>query len=157
MHRRNETRCIVAKLTTQQAAEAVGRSRSTVWRDIRRGRLSAERADGGDFQVDVSELERVYGALKPPATSREGAAQPSAPRSETNTLQVEVALLHERVASLESDKHRLLSDLDREREERTRAAEERGRLLTILEEQSAQVRLLTDQRTKRRPWWRRWW
>lgn len=137
MRRRNETECTVAKLTTHQAAEAVGKSRSTIWRDIKRGRLSAERTDGGDFQVDVSELERVYGALKPPDTSHDGAPRPPATSNETSSLQVENALLRERVSALEQDKRDLRG--------------ERDRLLGLLEQQAEQVRLLTDQRVQKEP------
>ncbi len=132
----------MANLSTQQAAEATGRSRSTIWRDIKKGRLSAQRSDGGDFLVDVAELERVYGALKPPETSRDDAVQPAGSSSETSLLQVQVALLRERVASLEADKHDL--------------RDERDRLLHLLEQQAEHVRLLTDQREHKRRWWQRW-
>jgi hypothetical protein len=52
------------KLTTQQASQATGKSRSTIWRSAKSGKVSAERTAGGDFVIDVAELERVFG-LRP--------------------------------------------------------------------------------------------
>src|SRR3954464_11713860 len=47
-------------LTLAQAAEATGRTRSTLLRAIRKGHLSASRDAAGGFLVDESELARVF-------------------------------------------------------------------------------------------------
>ena len=49
----------MSKVTTVEAADMAGVSRSTIWRACKSGRLSAERT-GKDFLVDVSELERAF-------------------------------------------------------------------------------------------------
>lgn len=54
----------MAGLTLSQAAKASGKSKSTLSRAIKVGRLSATRLDDGNFSIDPAELFRAY-----PATS----------------------------------------------------------------------------------------
>ena len=44
----------------REAAEQAGVSKSTVFRAIQNGRLSAPRDDDGNFRIDAAELFRVY-------------------------------------------------------------------------------------------------
>jgi hypothetical protein len=128
------------KLTTQQAAQATGKSRSTIWRSAKSGKVSAERTATGDFVIDVAELERVFGRLNRPDTSQYVPAKPSETVNETSLLRREIDLLREQIDALKADK----SDLQAERD----------RLLTIVE---GHQRLLTDQRPpqRKRLWWHR--
>lgn len=48
------------KFTLGQAAVEVGRNKSTISRDIARGRISAEKKPDGSYLIDASELFRVY-------------------------------------------------------------------------------------------------
>lgn len=48
------------KLTLTQAAKEVGVSKSTLSRAIEKGRMSAQKNDLGRFQIDPSELFRVF-------------------------------------------------------------------------------------------------
>src|SRR3954451_6871862 len=43
-----------------EAAKLTGQSKSTIWRAIKSGRLSASRTDTGDYQIDPAELHRVF-------------------------------------------------------------------------------------------------
>src|SRR4051812_30687756 len=52
----------MSTLRLSEAAEQVGVSKSTLFRAIRAGRLSATRTDDGLFFIDASELFRVYPA-----------------------------------------------------------------------------------------------
>src|SRR5262249_10210368 len=53
--------CRPVKISLAQAAMATGRSRSTILRTIRAGKLSAERDDlAGAWSIDLSELSRVF-------------------------------------------------------------------------------------------------
>jgi excisionase family DNA binding protein len=54
---------VAVKITTQQAAERLGKSRTAVWRAIKAGRISAERTDAKDFLIDAAELERYASTL----------------------------------------------------------------------------------------------
>jgi hypothetical protein len=161
------------KLSQVQAARAARVSRTTIYRAMKQGRLSAERDEFGNVHIDASELLRVFpGAdlqrahAHAPKDAPDGHAQPRAPL----TIE-ELVNLHAVVEDLRADKLHLRAELERaaaEREhvaeERARAAEERTRLLTMLEEKDRQlaeqlqtVKLLTDARSQRKSWWRRWW
>lgn len=56
----------MASITVNEAAELVGRSRRTLYRDMKRGNLSFTTRRDGHRQIETSELERCYGALKMP-------------------------------------------------------------------------------------------
>jgi excisionase family DNA binding protein len=130
------------KLTTQQAAERLGKSRTAVWRAIKNGRLSAERTGTKDFLIDAAELERYASTLVAPPVTPNKSAQPSVTRIETSRTmdaQIELATLRERTAQQE----KRIADLEADREKWRSMAE-------------STTRLLTDQR-ERRPWWQRWW
>jgi hypothetical protein len=47
-------------LNLREAAEMAGTSKSSVFRAIKSGRLSATRTDAGEFRVDPAEVARVY-------------------------------------------------------------------------------------------------
>jgi len=47
-------------ITLTEAAEQIGKSKSTLIRAIRRGKLSANRNEHGDYRVDPAELARVF-------------------------------------------------------------------------------------------------
>lgn len=126
----------MVKLTSVQAAEMVGVSRSTIWRACKSGRLSADR-NGKDFLIEVSELTRVFPvkpshevAPKPPETMQQEAPETGL----VSELRRQIGRLEKQVESLEGDK----GDL----------RQERDRLLSLIEQQAEQVRLLTDQRPK---------
>ena len=52
--------------TLTEAATATGVSRSTIFRAIKTGRISATRTEGGNFEIEPAELHRVF----PPAETR---------------------------------------------------------------------------------------
>ena len=95
------------QLSLSAAAREVDRSKSTLSRAIKEGRLSATRCEDGSYRIDPAELYRVFPPLVPqPAASN--AAQPVSERDGTLRMQLEVA---ER-------------ERDREREERNREREQ---------------------------------
>jgi excisionase family DNA binding protein len=120
------------KVTTVEAAQMAGVSRSTIWRACKTGRLSAERT-GKDFLVEVSELGRVF-PLK--VASSHETLQTVAAKPDATDL---VAELRRQIERLE----RQVADLQQERD----------RLLGLIEKQS--VALITDQRP-RSSWLQRW-
>ena len=50
----------MAGLSLREAASTTGTNKSTIWRAIKSGRLSATRLDGGGFAIDPTELFRVF-------------------------------------------------------------------------------------------------
>src|SRR5687767_5554424 len=47
-------------LTLSDAADAAGVAKSTIWRAIKSGRLSASRSVVGSYEIDAAELFRVF-------------------------------------------------------------------------------------------------
>lgn len=94
----------MASITVNEAAELVGRSRRTLYRDMKRGNLSFTTRRDGHRQIETSELERCYGALKMPepgTLSRDsGTARDDALIDEVRALREELAGLREEVAQL---------------------------------------------------------
>jgi excisionase family DNA binding protein len=136
------------KLTTQQAAERLRKSRTAVWRAIKNGRLSAERTDAKDFLIEESELERYASTLVTPHVAPNQPAQPSVTTDETKRtkeLEIELATLRERTAQQE----------ERIRKYEAEVADLRADKKILREQVETTTRLLTDQREQtRRPWWR---
>ena len=48
------------KFSLSAAAKEAGRDKSTLSRDIAKGKLSAERQEDGSYLIDAAELFRVY-------------------------------------------------------------------------------------------------
>lgn len=46
--------------TLGEAAKATGKSKATISKAIKSGRISASKDDGGTFRIDPSELHRIY-------------------------------------------------------------------------------------------------
>lgn len=59
----------MAKLNISQAAKASGKSRSTIQRYIKNGKLSASHDATRNIEIDTTELLRVFGELKRNATA----------------------------------------------------------------------------------------
>lgn len=121
------------KLTIGQAAKETGKSKSTISRAIKNGRITAHK--GGDkYEIDPSELFRVF--------PRETVAQPS----QSNDAQPSSQPLPQPNPAVETELRMLREMLDRERET---VADLRERLTR------AEL-LLTDERAKPRKWfWQR--
>lgn len=112
------------KLTIGQAAKETGKPKSTISRAIKSGKISAVK-NGNRYEIDPSELFRVFPATVAQPTERNDTQPPAQPTSDST----ETALLRE---MLERERD-TVSDL---RERLTRAELQ-----------------LTDQRTKPRRWW----
>jgi len=113
-----------------EASRLTGRSRQTIWRATKAGKVSCTRVDGLP-RYDTAELLRAFPTKPTAAPTPEAPAAP-----EAGAL---VAELRDRLASVEADKAQLRADLEAEREERRR-------LLAVIERLQ-----LTDQRTKDTP------
>lgn len=115
----------MARYSLKQAAEAVGKGKTTIHRDIKAGRLSASKDDKGRVWIDAAELHRVY----PPIVPQEQ------PRNEPDGT---------KVALLEQEVEHLRAMLDRERQacadlarRLDQEAEERRRLTALLTHQQS--------------------
>jgi hypothetical protein len=143
----------MALVSLSVAAKLTGRNRSTLFRAIEKGQLSASRDGQGRFTIDPAELERVYGTLRDPdadADAGNDVQWPDAADGNSGAQLREIELMremlsNERAASREA-LERELTNLEHERR---RFDEERTFLRSMLERQSEQVRLLTDERQQK--------
>jgi len=124
--------------TLGTAAKATGKSKTTIFRAIVKGKISAEKDVHGRWAIDPGELHRVY-----PAVDSERGDGPSdgemaqyATGRDTGVLQREMDLLREMLA----DRDRQITDLRGDRDQWRQQA----------------TALLGDPRSGRRPWWRFW-
>jgi hypothetical protein len=99
----------------QQAAEATGKDPSTIWRSIKKGRISAKKSDAGTLDIDPAELHRVFPQVALKLAQQESLQEVASVGlvSENRELKAKVELLREMV-------DRLNGLLDKESEERRR-------------------------------------
>ena len=101
------------KYTLKQAADASGKDKSTIQRAIKSGRISATINDLGNYEIDPSELHRVF----EPVASKHGesiAKQQLATdlqQAEIDSLKAQLALQTNFISTLE----RLLDESNTER------------------------------------------
>lgn len=134
-------------LSLKQAAEAVGKGKSTLQRAIKAGKLSAQISERGTYRIDPAELARVYpedfstaspkrNASKHPNLSQRDGLE----HHETALLRLELEQVREQL-----NQHRRLSDREIEQAESTiedlrkrldQAANEKASLTHLLEHQS---------------------
>lgn len=115
------------EFSLSQAAKLTGKSKSTINRAIKTGKLSATRHEDGSYSIDPSELSRMFN-LEPQEGSKRRDAEPEENR------------LLERIEALEAM-------LSREREISDDLKEDRDRW------RQQATALLTDQRTTASKWW----
>lgn len=126
------------KLTIGQAAKQTGKSKSTISRAIKTGRLSANR-DGERFEIDAAELFRVFDATPAQPIAQNGQDdaqhQPATPGTALSNTTTQLAT--------DTEIRMLREMLERERE-----------TVDDLRERLTRAELmLTDARPKRRRFW----
>ena len=121
-------------LNLSQAARAVGKSRSTINRDIKKGKVSADRDGRGQPVIQLAELERAYGTVQVETVSDSASLGHSAIVNETpghSALEAENKLLRDQLADRDDQIGYLRQRLDQ-------SDEERRRLTALLTDQRAQ-------------------
>ena len=101
------------KYTLKQAADASGKDKSTIQRAIKSGRISATINDLGNYEIDPSELHRVF---EPVATQHSESIAPQQlatdlQQAEIESLKAQLALQTNFISTLE----RLLDESNTER------------------------------------------
>lgn len=136
-------------LTLRQAAELTGKSKSTLTRAIKSGRLSASRDAEGMYAIDPAELARTYPFVETADAQHD--AHHRAPRNETEAS--EVALLRLRLSLLADERERERIAAEREREQlAANVADLRIRLDRA--EQRITVLIGGQEPKQKRSWWR---
>ena len=130
-------------LSVQEAADEVGVNKTTIWRAVKSGKLSATQDGDGQYQIDPAELARVYPPGARNADDSDAMQQHATAENSSNdiALQVELAVLRERVQALERERDSLADD-------KAAAKAERDRLYGMVE---ATQRLLPGPEAKPAP------
>lgn len=110
-------------LTLTQAAEEVGRTRSTLFKAIKAGRLSATKDAQGHFLIDPVELHRVYVAVNVSQGN-----QNKQPDTGSDTQEIEFLRRENELLRRQADRDR--EQLQREREQGDHWRQTAMRLLT---------------------------
>jgi len=106
-------------ISLSEAADAAGVSRSTMLRAIKKGKISAVRNETGGFEIDLSELCRVW----PGATLNRSVTQDDAPqRSDDASTDVTILLLRAQLEAERQLTEELRTDRDAWREQAQRLA-----------------------------------
>lgn len=133
------------KYSLSEAAKATGKNKTTIQRAIKNGKISAAKGDSGSYEIEPSELHRVF----PPVTVQRDAQHPQSNDTQQGTfgsinsnlarvleLEKELAVAHERASGLEAQKDQMVDTIN---DLRTRLDRSEGRVTA----------LLTDGRPKR--------
>ena len=131
------------KYTLSEAASATGKNKATIQRAIKSGKISAPKGENGSYEIDPSELHRVFQpvaqrvAQRGDATIRNSAQQAGLP-PDFNALQrmadleKELAVMEERKNGLEEQKRHLTDTVE---DLRKRLDNSEGRILALLNDQ----------------------
>ena len=87
----------LSELSLTQAARVTGKSKSTINRAIKSGKLSAMRHEDGSYSIDGSELSRAF-RIEPASGSKWVDAAPPMEPARTATLEAENAALRAALA-----------------------------------------------------------
>lgn len=140
----------MAKVGAQRAAELTGKSKSTIQRAMKQGKISFDLDQNGRRTIDVSELERVYGLVS--ETKTEDKPQESAEKALKEAEQMlEVERLKMRVKMLETQldeaKDQIL-DLKAQRDQWQKQAAQVLLTSQHSQEQARELRTELDRRKK---------
>lgn len=136
-------------ITLRQAAELTGKSKSTLTRAIKAGRLSASRDATGMYAIDPAELARAF-PFKP-ALGASSNAPDGAPRNSDATPN-DAASLRLELSLLSRERERERNAAEREREQLSATVADLRERLDRAEQRI--TALIGDHRPKkRRSWW----
>lgn len=137
----------MSKVTVSQAAKLTGKSRETINKDTKSGKLSFSHNARNHKVIDIAELERVYPLTQSlddlKQTSTAVSASPQASDSDAST---ELATLRERLAASQQTNELLSAERERERRQLESEIENlRSSLEKAQEQHSKALLLITDQ------------
>ena len=130
------------KVNISQAAKMTGKTRTTIYKKIKRGELSAELGIDGNRLIDTAELLRVFGDL----------VTPDIVSMDVHDIQHEtpqvIPLLERQISLLEAENRRLHVQIEADRREKER-------LLGLLEKQTLLLTHGQQEPAPKASFWRR--
>ena len=109
------------KYTLGEAAKASGKSKSTISKAIKNGTISANRLSNGRFEIDASELFRVFKKRSETDNKERMSTSP-----ETLENAVKMARIEERLEASERRNKELEEDRDKWRQQATALLEDKS-------------------------------
>jgi hypothetical protein len=128
----------MAVLTLNQAAKAAKKSKSTIQYALKTGRLSGHKDEKGNYQIDTSELFRVYDSNTVNMVDRTTLEHVETD-VKTALLVQKLEFLEQRLDRLENEKNEISRRLDKSEEERRETQAKLTALLTFQQEQPPKV------------------
>lgn len=122
-------------LSANAAAKTAGKAKATILEAIEKGELSATKNNRGHWQIDPSELSRVFD-FKPSDQSHDQSPKPTPTTQDQTENRIRIAELEAEVKALRGQIER--TDTDRERE--------REQLSKHIDDLRSSMAALTDQR-----------
>lgn len=131
------------KYTLSEAASATGKNKATIQRAIKSGKISAPKGESGSYEIDPSELHRVFPPVAQHVVQSNNATIRNRPQQaglppDFNVLQrianleKELAVIEERKNGLEEQKRHLTDTVG---DLRKRLDSSEGRVLALLNDQ----------------------
>jgi hypothetical protein len=122
-----------------EAATASGKSKMTIQRAIKSGKLSASRRDDESYDIDPSELHRVFPPVSVLEAKNDNKVRDDIP-NDIMVLQLELKVRDEKIALIEAERERerdqLTGQIDDLRHRLDSEGEERRKLTALLTDQS---------------------
>ena len=138
------------KVSLQQAVKMTEKSESTLRRDVKKGKVSADRDERGHMRFDVAELQRVYGELKSTGDDAQSVEQGNDNAMTGHDRETEIlAIKDNQIASLQAQ-------LEKAEMRETALIDEKAKLLDLLSAEKAEKRALMpppEERDKKPPHW----
>lgn len=107
----------MANLSAKEAAERVGMTKAGLLKAVRKGTISAEKDQNGEWRIEPVELFRVYPPVNQNTVDGHGKVDAGS-QGGTPGLQAEIEGLRALVNTLQSERDDLRRRLDQEGEER---------------------------------------
>ena len=128
------------KYTLSQAATATGKNKATIQRAIKSGKISATKNSSGAYEIDPSELHRIFPATAQRVAQHENATMRNTAKKDENLsensalrrvaeLERELAVAEERKNGIEGQMHHLSETVD---DLRKRLDQSEGRVTALL-------------------------
>ena len=136
------------KVSLQQAVKMTEKSESTLRRDVKKGKVSAERDERGHLNFDPAELRRVYGELKSTGEDAESTEQGNDNAMNGHDTVDILAIKDNQITDLRSQ-------LEKSEMRETALIDEKSKLLDLLSDIQAEKRALmppVDDKQKSRNW-----
>ena len=138
------------KVSLQQAVKMTEKSESTLRRDVKKGKVSADRDERGHMRFDVAELQRVYGELKSTGDDAQSVEQGNDNAMTGHDRETEIlAIKDNQIASLQAQ-------LEKAEMRETALIDEKAKLLDLLSAEKEEKKALMpppEERDKKPPNW----